>query len=309
MANSFAKLCRYLLNLNCMKQFFQLLLALVISVRMADAQPRAQHVFIVSFDGGKPAVMQQSQMPVLNGMVSQGAHTWNAQTIFPSITLPSHTAMLTGVGPAKHKILWNDWVPSKGLVTVPTVFQVARERGYTTALFAGKPKFRHLNIAGTLDEFQIPEYSAQTVANAAAKYIVEKKPNLCFVHFPDSDGAGHKYGWGSSQQIQSFADEDAALKTLRDAVKDADIEGDSIFILTADHGGHAKTHGSNSPDDMTIPWIAWGKNVKIGYTITAPVTTYDSAATALWLLDLPVPANWDGKPVESAFAPLPTKIK
>ncbi len=68
-----------------------------------------------------------------------------------------------------------------------------------------------------------------------------------------------------------------------------------------------KTHGSNSPEDMTIPWIVWGANVKAGTTITAPVTTYDTAATALWLLDLPVPAEWDGKPVESAFVAMDAK--
>ncbi len=284
-----------------MKRLLQLTFVLAMTVPVAHAAPRAQHVFIVSFDGGKPAVMQESAMPVTKAMAAQGAATWLAQTTFPSITLTSHTSMLTGVGPAKHKVLWNDWIPSRGLVQVPTVFGLARQRGYTTAIFAGKPKFRHLNVAGTLDEFQIPSYSAQIVARAAAKYIVEQKPNLTFIHFADSDVAGHKYGWGSPQQIQSFADEDVALQILRDAIKAADIENDSVMILTADHGGHDKTHGSNSPEDMTIPWIAWGASVKPNFTITAPVTTYDTAATALWLLDLPVPAEFDGKPVESAF--------
>jgi arylsulfatase A-like enzyme len=52
---------------------------------------------------------------------------------------------------------------------------------------------------------------------------------------------------------------------------------------------------------MLIPWVAWGKSVKKGFKITAPVTTYDTAATALWLLDVPLPAEFDGKPVVSAF--------
>jgi arylsulfatase A-like enzyme len=52
---------------------------------------------------------------------------------------------------------------------------------------------------------------------------------------------------------------------------------------------------------MHIPWIAWGKGVRKGFTITAPVTTYDTAATALWLLDVPGPAWLDGQPVTSAF--------
>jgi predicted AlkP superfamily pyrophosphatase or phosphodiesterase len=285
--------CRLLLSL----------LALVLSCvqQPGKAAPRAQHVFIVSFDGGKPEVMKRSAMPMLMQMAREGATTWNAQTIFPSITLPSHTSMLTGVLMAKHHITWNDWQPQRGLVTVPTIFKLARDRGYTTALFAGKEKFRHLNNPGTVDEFQIPSYSAKTVAAAAAKYIVEKKPNLCFIHFADSDGAGHASGWGSPEQIQSFADEDAALKVLYDAVRQAGIARQSTFILSADHGGHDKTHGTNSPEDMTIPWIAWGAGTKMAFEINAPVSTCDTAATALWLLDVPLPTGWDGKPVLSAF--------
>ena len=264
-------------------------------------QARAKHVFIISFDGGKPAVMQKSKMPTLFSMIKEGACDWNAQTILPSITLVSHTSMLTGVGPDKHKILWNDWIPEKGIVTVPTVFSVAKPQGISTALFAGKPKFQHLNIPGSLDTFSLPSYNAKPLAQVAAEYIQVVKPNLCFIHFADSDGAGHKYGWGTPEQIQAFADEDEALNTIKKAIEKAGIAKDSVVILSADHGGHDKTHGSNSPEDMTIPWIVWGKGVKRGYTITAPVTTYDTAATALWLLNVPIPSEWDGKPVTTAF--------
>ena len=289
-------------------RFLSALFATVaLNISCVNAAPRAQHVFIISYDGGKPAVMKQSAMPVTMDMAKTGAATWNAQTIFPSITLPSHTSMLTGVVMEKHKISWNDYRPANGVVKVPTIFKLAREAGYTTALFAGKEKFRHLNVPGTLDEFQYPAYQCKVVAAAAAKYIVEKKPNLTFIHFSDSDGAGHEFGWGSPQQIQAFADEDAALKVIRDAVKEAGIESKSTFILSADHGGHDKTHGSNSPEDMTIPWITWGANVQANLEIKTPVNTCDTAATALWLLDVAVPADWDGKPVTSAFKPLPVK--
>src|SRR5207253_2768050 len=82
---------------------------------------------------------------------------------------------------------------------------------------------------------------AKDVIVGHLKFIAEKKPNLCFIHFADSDGAGHKYGWGSPEQIQAFAEEDLALKILRDAVDAAGIGKDSVFIPSADHGGHAKT--------------------------------------------------------------------
>ena len=89
-----------------------------------QAEPRVQHVFIVSFDGGKPAVMQQSAMPTLFEMAKTGAVDWNAKTVFPSVTLPSHTSMLTGVDIPRHKIFWNDYQPKRG-VTVLLVEQNA----------------------------------------------------------------------------------------------------------------------------------------------------------------------------------------
>jgi predicted AlkP superfamily pyrophosphatase or phosphodiesterase len=261
-----------------------------------------EHVFIVSIDGGKPAVMRQSRMPTLFGLVRTGAATMSAQTVFPSITLVSHTSMLTGVGPAKHKILWNEWLPERGTLQVPTAFGLARLRNKrTTALFAGKEKFIHLNLPGTLDTFSIPSYKARDVAAVAARHIEVAKPNLCFVHFADPDGAGHRDGWGTESQKRAFADTDAALRTLLDGINRAGIAKSSVVLVTADHGGHAKTHGTDSPEDMTIPWIAHGAGVRSGFTISAPVTTYDTAATALWLLGVPIPPDWDGKPVTSAF--------
>lgn len=288
----------------------------------ALAVPHTDHVFIISIDGGKPAVIEQSDMPVLRQIIAEGAHTWAAKTIFPSKTLPSHTSMLTGVGPEKHKVLWNDWIPSKGLIRVPTVFSEAKAADLSTAMFVGKEKFRHFLIPGTVDEFSFERGSAaevskmmagqakpstegtvlaKFVAQDAARYILRKKPNLCFIHFTDPDDTGHKYGWGSKQQMKAFGDVDAALGEVVEAIKQAGIAGDSVLIITADHGGHAKTHGLNIPEDMTIPWIVWGENVKKGYTITAPVVTYDTAATALWLLGAPHPRNLDGFPVVSAF--------
>lgn len=265
------------------------------------ATRRAEHVFIVSFDGGKPAAMKESRMPTLFGLLPRAASTFSAQTIFPSITLPSHTSMLTGVGPEKHRVLWNNWEPEKGLVTVPTIFALAKNRGLSTAMFVGKPKFLHLYVPKTLDEFSLPEYHARYVAEAAARYIVSRKPNLCFIHFADPDEAGHAHGWGSDEQKRAFAASDAALKTVLDAINRAGVAQTSVVLITADHGGHAKTHGLGTADDMTIPWIAWGANVRPGTTIIAPVTTYDTAATALWLLNVPLPGNFDGKPVTSAF--------
>lgn len=303
---------------------FLLFIALFIPALAALAAPRAEHVFVISIDGGKPAVIAKSDMPVLKKLAAEGAYTWKATTIFPSKTLPAHTSMLTGVGPDKHKILWNDYLPEKGIVTVPTVFSIAKQAGFSTAMFVGKEKFRHLLLPDSVDEFSfnqavshkieksvvddsgnkiaLLEYTvtAKTVAADAAAGILGKKPNLCFIHFTDTDDTGHLFGWGSPEQKHAFADVDAALGVVMAAIHQAGIADSSVIIITADHGGHQNVHGSKSPEDMTIPWIVWGKGVKRDFKIRDPVNICDTTATALWLFDLSCP-DCLGQPVASAF--------
>jgi predicted AlkP superfamily pyrophosphatase or phosphodiesterase len=305
-----------------MSRVYALAGLLALQAATAWAAPPAQHVFIISIDGGKPAAIHQSQMPTLERLAAEGACTWNAHTIFPSLTLPSHTSMLTGVGPEKHHILWNKWKPEAGVVQTPTIFAEASRRGFSTAMFVGKEKFRHLRQPGTVDEFDFDEAAAKparrpllnwllpakpktvmapVVAQRAADYILRHKPNLCFIHFTDPDDAGHEFGWGSPQQLRALATVDAALETVLEAIQKSGIQPESVIIVTADHGGHRKTHGSRRPEDTTIPWIVWGKDVKHGCPIAAAVNTCDTAATALWLLDLPCRESLDGHLVTGAF--------
>jgi predicted AlkP superfamily pyrophosphatase or phosphodiesterase len=284
----------------------------------SEAAARPQHVIIISIDGGKPAVMQQSCMPNLQKLVTEGAYTWQATTIDPSTTLPSHTSMLTGVVPATHKILWNRWRPKKGTVRVPTVFALAKNAGLKTAMFVGKIKFQHLAQTNTLDKFSYvktaPHSASDTeqsfsacsiqpplIAQEAAAWLVQEQPNLCFVHFADPDAVGHRHGWGSVQQMQAFAKVDAGIGVLRQSLEASGLAGNSVIIITADHGGHGRRHGSKRPDDKLIPWIAWGEGVKPGWTIEQPVTTCDTTATALWLLQALRPPSLDGQPVSIAF--------
>lgn len=299
-----------------------ILLATVGFALVADAAPRAEHVFIISIDGGSPPVIEQSKMPVLRKLVKEGAHTWHAQTIKPSITLPSHVSMLTGLPMAKHKVTWNDWAPTNGTVGVPTVFSLARQAGLSTAMFVGKEKFHHLAQPGMVDEFYYDRANAvvmmkslsgdrvvkkegnifaKMVATNAAAYIVKNKPNLCFIHFTDTDSIGHEFGWGSPEQIKAFADTDEALDMILKAIRKAGITKRSVILISADHGGHGKGHSQGTPLDMQIPWIAWGKDVKKGYEIVTPVNTCDTAATVLWLLGLSPASKLEGVPVSTAF--------
>ncbi len=261
-----------------------------------------KHVVLISIDGAAPYVIEQTKMPNLKMMAAYGSVSWTAQTIFPSITLPSHTSMTTGVGPEVHGVLWNDWIPEKGFIKQPTIFSIAHGLGFSTALIASKAKFKHLQIPDSLDDFQLVEKNAPGVADSAIKILVNKKPNLTMIHFRDPDFAGHLLGWGSREQILALENVDQALGRILKALEGANMMKDSVLLISADHGGHEYTHGSRRTEDMTIPWIAYGGSANKGLLVQE-IKTVDTAATALWLLGIGVPSSFEGRPIESAFGP------
>jgi arylsulfatase A-like enzyme len=91
---------------------------------------------------------------------------------------------------------------------------------------------------------------------------------------------------------------------LLEALERAGIAGQTAIIVSTDHGGHLKTHGTEMVEDMTIPWVAQGAGVQArGEMKGVDISTCDTAATVLELLGLQVPPGWVGRPVREALAP------
>lgn len=263
------------------------------------------HVIVISVDGLRPDAIVRFGATNLLRLQSQGAFTAEAQTILPSKTLPSHTSMLTGVTPELHGIIWNrDRTGELGVVQVQTVFEVVKTAGYSTAAFFSKSKFRHLQKPGTLDYSQAPRGSQTWMATRtvgdAINYLHHRRPNLLFVHIGEADYAGHAVGWMSFAYGWAVRRADGAVGALLKAADGALGAGNYTVIVTADHGGHGRDHGSDDPQDTTIPWIIWGKGVAPNAELPS-IKTVDTSATVLWLLGVREPASWQGNAVVPAF--------
>jgi hypothetical protein len=260
-----------------------------------------RHVVIVSEDGLRPDALTSVPAPVHEDIMRRGAYSLKARTIRHASTLPSHAAMLSGFDVKEHGLFWNSWHPERGWIHVPTIFDAAEKSGGTAAAFVGKQKLEHIAHPGSVDMFSRPGYFCKKVVEPAAQYFVEKKPTIEFIHFSDPDDLGHAVGWMSDPQLEAVKHADKCLGTLVDAVHAAGMDGETLFILSADHGGHGRNHDGHIEEDRLIPWIAWGPGVKPGHKIEAPIITVDTAATALWALGYPAPPDMKGKPVLDAF--------
>ena len=238
-------------------------------------------------------------MPNLAGLMQNSAYSLTAQTVHPSVTLVSHASMLSGLCPSKHGVDWNDYQPEKGYANGTDLFDLAHANGLQTVMYVGKEKLRQVTEPSSTDIF-VYINDRDLVITEELLVNFPQDFGVLFIHFPTPDWMGHEYGWLSPEQLSVIQRADEALGEILGALDAQGLRDETLIIITADHGGHNTTHGSDLPEDMTIPWIAAGPGIQ-PKQLGTQVQTIDTAVTAAFALGLSIPPEWDGVPVYEAF--------
>jgi predicted AlkP superfamily pyrophosphatase or phosphodiesterase len=129
----------------------------------------AASLLMISVDGLKPEYVLDAgahglKIPFLRGMVRDGAYARGVNGVWPTVTYPSHTTLLTGVSPAQHGIYnnlefdpkntyANAWFWYAQQIRVPTLWQAAHDAGLSTASI-GWP----VSVGAEGVDILIPEY-------------------------------------------------------------------------------------------------------------------------------------------------------
>lgn len=261
--------------------------------------PLARRALILSIDGLRPDAISLAPMPNLLALMQSGAYSLTAQTVYPSVTLVAHASMLSGLCPSKHGVDWNDYLPERGYAQGTDLFDIAHTAGLRTDMYVTKKKLTQITEPASLNNFVF----VNDRDTALTERLIGEFPQdfgVLFIHFGITDGMGHSYGWLSPEQLSVIFRADEALGWLLTELEARNLRSETLIIVTADHGGHSTTHGSSSPEDMTIPWVAVGPGIQ-PKQLTTVVHTTDTAATAAFALGLDIPAEWDGVPVYEAF--------
>ncbi|MFA6056829.1 MAG: ectonucleotide pyrophosphatase/phosphodiesterase [Taibaiella sp.] len=126
----------------------KLLLAFIgsLSVLSHASAQKAKYVVLVTIDGFRPDFYLDQQWPAVNlqQLKSKGVSALGVDPIFPSVTYPNHTTIITGVHAAKHGVYYNDlfapesdgkvrWYWNYDSIKVPTVFDAVKKGGGHTA--------------------------------------------------------------------------------------------------------------------------------------------------------------------------------
>lgn len=109
---------------------------------------KAKYVVLITIDGLRPEFYLDPSWntPNLQRMMNEGVYAEAVRGVFPSVTYPSHTTIITGCLPARHGIYYNApfepvkptgrWYWESAYIRVPTLWQAAHKAGLQTAAVA-----------------------------------------------------------------------------------------------------------------------------------------------------------------------------
>jgi predicted AlkP superfamily pyrophosphatase or phosphodiesterase len=270
----------------------RLLSALVLSLSILPSaaqqqQPARRKLLVVSVDGLDWRYLRDRDamhlsIPNLRRLLATSEAADGVIGVFPTITWPSHTSLITGVRPDQHGIQGNrrpkseggDYYWSASLIRVPTLLTCAADSLLTTATITwpvtvdapatwNLPEFFHRRDGGSMDLDTIaskatpglvdsisrmdPSFSQQWIDDRtrtlAVLYLLkEKQPDLILVHLVDLDSEEHDQGPFTQNANAILERTDQLLGDMLHALPTG-----YDLALVSDHGFERIDHVANLP--------------------------------------------------------------
>lgn len=236
-----------------------------------------EHVILISVDGFRPDFYLDSgwQTGAMHSLMANGSYAKGVNSVFPSMTYPSHTTMVTGVQPAKHGVYFNNMFEPNGptgkmywndsSIHSPTLWQAVKEKGGSVSsifwpVSAGAPVTYNIPDIGSMGEtvrvqYSTPagfidtlksqvfndtskiDYGVNTNAARIAAYVIEKqKPTFLTLHMFAVDHYEHEQGRNGEKVHAAVRNTDSGIAIIIDALKKANIFDNTVVIVTGDHG-------------------------------------------------------------------------
>lgn len=255
-----------------------ILLILCLAPTMPHRGPQTSRrpVAVISVDGLDHRYLRDSdrlglKIPVLRRLMREGEWADGVVGVFPTVTWPSHTSMITGVTPAVHGIRGNrrpkdeggDYYWDASLLKVRTLWHATRAAGRKSAAITwpvtvnaqidfNLPEYFQRRNGGGMDLQSIEskatpglvdrisrvfpsfaqEWMDDRTRSMAARYLLKyEKPDLLLLHFVDLDAEAHHNGPFSREANAVLEYTDELIGRII-----ADMPPETIVVLVSDHG-------------------------------------------------------------------------
>lgn len=261
-----------------------------------------KHVVVIGVDGAG-AYFKDANTPNIDAIFEDGAVTYNMLTSNPTISAQCWGSLLHGVEPTLHG-LTNSIVESNAYPSdskFPSFFRVIREND-EDAVLASFTNWNPINVGiveNGIGVYKVGGISDSALTGEIIAYLAENNPTAMFVQFDGADGAGHTSGYGSQAQLDVISEIDAYIGQIYASYEAKGILNDTLFIVTADHGGNGKSHGGLTDGEKYVMFAAAGKTVQQGTIEDMEIR--DTAAVVLYALGYESHENWTARVPSGLF--------
>jgi arylsulfatase A-like enzyme len=259
--------------------------------------------------------------PALDRLAAEGVRLTRTYSAAP-LTLPAHASIMTAVSPPVHGVRANGLF--RLATASPTLAAVLATAGYRTGAFVGAfvldARFglnrgfetyddRYDESSATADSAE--RRGEDVIKPAAAWILAGAGPWFAWVHLYDPHDpyrAPEPYASRHTPYDAEVAYSDAQVGKLISDLQTAGQLDRTVVMVAADHGESLGEHGEPTHGvfayDVTqrVPWIVWaGSRIGRGAS-DALVRLIDLAPTALDLLGVDPPREFEGRSVVPAVA-------
>ena len=252
-------------------------------------------VVLVLVDGMRPDGVMKCGHEYVKTLMSLSTWSLSAQTVMPSVTLPCHMSLFHSVDPDRHGVTTNTYVPQ--VRPVEGLFDRLDKFEKKCAFFNTWEELRDLSRPDHLHTYMCINQHKQEdtdtkITEIAIDYIKREDPDFTFVYLGETDEVGgHSKGWMSETYLGCVNKAFTCIQRIHESLPE-----NYTLIVVADHGGHDRSHGSDLPEDMTIPVLISGPEFEKNKEIEN-VSIKDIAPTVSKLLNVSFAKEWEGKPL------------
>lgn len=260
----------------------------------------SDRIVVIGLDGARGEALREAATPNIDALVTEGAVTYAARTVMPSISFPAWGSMFHGVGPEKHQL--SPETPCTEDDPWPSFFKAARQQrpGLTCASFSCWNMINKHMIEDSCD-CRFASMPDEQLVDLAVPYIQRHMPDMLFVQLDFIDHAGHAHGYQTPEYLEQITKTDRHVGQLVNALRSAGLFETTLLVVLSDHGGVEKMHGSDDPDCMNIFWACRGHGIAMGVELDSDLNIMDTAAVVMRALGLDAPEGWDAKVPEGLF--------
>ena len=247
---------------------------------------------VIIVDGMRPDALIKTENA--KHLLEKSKYTLNARTVTPSVTLPCHMSLFHSVDPSRHGTTTNVYTPN--VRPINGLCEVLLNARKTSAFFYNWEEIRDLARPNSLAfsyfcKGRLFGYDKANdiITNAAIDYLTTNETDFAFLYLGYTDMAGHNFGWMSEQYMVAMENSFNNISKLYEKLPD-----DYVIIVTADHGGHDRTHGTELDEDMIIPIMVLSKKEQVHLDFK-DASIKDIAPTVVSLLEVQPDEEWEGK--------------